>query len=71
MQDKSKSAEVAVLHWLRHHFLSNGLDIEAETNYLRAKAEFQCLLEMPKSQRPLPQQPDQAIGASRPKRDVQ
>jgi hypothetical protein len=71
MQNKPKSAEVAVIDWLASYFLGCRFDIEAETDYLRAKYELKSLLEMPKSQRPLPRQQGQVIGARRPRYDVQ
>jgi len=49
MQNKPKSAEVAVIDWLASYFLGCRFDIEAETDYLRAKYELKSLLEMPKS----------------------
>lgn len=69
MQNKPKSAEMSVIHWLADYFLSGSFDIDVETNYLRGKAELQSLLEMPKLQRLLPRQQSQPI-ANVPRRDV-
>ena len=53
------------------NFLNCRLDLEAEINYLRAKGELQWLLEMPKSQRLLPQHQGQTVAAGTPKYDIQ
>jgi len=65
MQDKSKSPEMAVIHWLADYLPSSSFDLAS-----LIKAQLQSRSEMSKSQPLLPRQQSQAPEAGGPKHDI-